>query len=177
MTNLRNQEGKRNEKELVVKRTEDRAVCHSTRRGAWSCGDEPVEFVDAASVRLASDQRLVEGGPLAAEQDTLRRISWWTGQAHVLALPHEGALGAHDPGGAREVPRRYARSLRFIWTARCGPEVLSRTLSLSRASATFCIAFRFLFAYNKWLLAGKTRSPGPVSGESNHAYCDCQRLG
>src|ERR1700674_4178473 len=143
MTNLRNQEGKRNEKELVVKRTEDRAVCHSARRGAWFCGYEPVEFIDAASVRLASDHFLAGGGSLASEQDTLRRISWWTGQAHVLASPHEGALGAHDPGGAREVPRRYARGLRFIWTARCATEGLIRGKPRAESRCYFlhCVSF------------------------------------
>src|SRR6202158_1172535 len=107
MTNLRNQEGKRNEKELDIKGTEDRAVRHSARRSAWFCGHEPVEFFDASSVRLASDQLLAGGGHFASQQDPLRRISWWTRQAHALASPHEGALGAHDPGGAREVPRRH----------------------------------------------------------------------
>src|ERR1700692_2107029 len=159
MTNLRELEDKRNDRETDFKGTEGRAVRHSAHRSAWFCRHEPVEFFDATSVRLASDQLLAGCGPLASEQDPLRRISWWPGQAHVLASPHEGALGAHDPRGAREVSRRHARPLRLIWTARRAAEGLSRGESpLSRASPAFCIAFRVLFAYSKWLLAGKSRS-------------------
>src|SRR4029077_2064696 len=99
-TNLRIQEGKRgkrNEKKLDVKRSEVRVVRPAVYCGAWLCCYEPVEFADAACVRLASDHLLAGGGPLASEQDPLRRISWGTGQAHVLASPHERTLGAHDP--------------------------------------------------------------------------------
>src|SRR5260370_16999449 len=122
MTNLRKLEDKRNDRETDFKGTEGRAVRHSAHRGAWFCRHEPVEFFDAASVRLASDQLLAGGGPLASEQDPLRRISWWPVQAHVLASPHEGALGAHDPGGAREVSRSPARALRSIWTVPSAPD-------------------------------------------------------
>src|ERR1700682_5974858 len=137
MTNLRKLEDKRNDRETDFKGTEGRAVRHSAHRSAWFCRHEPVEFFDASSVRLASDQLLAGGRHFASEQDPLRRISWWTGQAHVLASPHEGALGAHDPGGAREVPRRHARPLRFIWTARCGPEALRR-VGIPPAESSAC---------------------------------------
>src|SRR5260370_13886196 len=164
MTNLRKLEDKRNDRETDFKGTEGRSVLDSAHRGAWFCRHEPVEFFDAASVRLASDQLLAGGGPLASEQDPLRRISWWPGQAHVLASPHEGALGAHDPGGARELSRRHARSFPAIWAVRCATEGLSRggIPALSCAAATFCIAFRLLFAYYRWLFAGKSRSHASV---------------
>src|ERR1700676_2289005 len=183
MTNLRKLEDKRNDRETDFKGTEGRAVRHSAHRSAWFCRHEPVEFFDAASVRLASDQLLAGGGPLASEQDPVRRISWWPGQAHVLASPHEGALGAHDPGGAREVSRRHARSLRSIWTVRCATEGLCREgiPGRSRAPSTFWMSlFCMHFVYCSPIIDGDSRgSPaatGQSSGESNHAYCDCQRI-
>src|ERR1700738_2271824 len=94
MTNLRKLEDKKNDRETDFKGTEGRAVRHSAHRSAWFCRHEPVEFFDAASVRLASDQLLAGGRPLASEQDPLRRISWWPGQAHVLACASAGGRWA-----------------------------------------------------------------------------------
>src|SRR5271166_277425 len=98
-------EDKRNESEMDFEGTDVRGAGRGVLRAVWICGDEPVELVNAGSVRLALDHLLAGSGHFDTKQDPLRRLSWRTTRpAHVLAPPHEGTLGTYDPRGAREIP-------------------------------------------------------------------------
>src|SRR5882762_4694900 len=133
-------EDKDYEKKLGCKRTKVRPVCRAVRHRVQLRSHAPLELVDAGGLWLAPHQLLAGTGSFAPQQDPFRRIPRRTGPPH-LAAPHDGTLGGDDPGRARKVPPRHARSLWFVWTARCGAESLIG--EPPKSPVDFC----FLFAY------------------------------
>jgi anti-anti-sigma regulatory factor len=125
---------------LGSERAEVRGDCCADHHCVELCRYALVELADSDPLRLACDQLLASARAFDPQQDPLRPISWAAGPVHVLAAPHDGAVGTDDPRGRRKVPSVHAESLRFIWIARLGAETLSTGMLL--------IAIRFLFAYN-----------------------------
>jgi hypothetical protein len=113
----------------------------------------------------------------------LRLINFWQAVgllllSKILFGGFRGGPGRH--GGAREVSRRHARSLRSIWTVGCATEGLSRG-GIPGAESRGCHFFVLHFVFCSPIIHGYSRgnpaARGQFSGESNHACCDCQRVG
>src|ERR1700740_3217886 len=86
-------------------------VWHRGGAGAELRGHAVVELAHAAPVRAAPDQLLAGAGPAGAQPLSLWGVPRTLGR-HALARAHDGAMGANDARGAREIPRRHARPLR-----------------------------------------------------------------
>ncbi len=83
-----------------------------------------MELAHAAGVRAAPDHLLAGAGPAGAQQIALG-VPRPLGRRHALAAAHDGAMGANDAGGTREIPRRHARPPRPLRAALARSEDLS----------------------------------------------------
>src|ERR1700676_2371223 len=100
-----------NETTSICTRGEISSVCDCGGAGAELCGHAFVELADAAAFRAASDQFRASARPAGAQQAALGRIPRPLGR-RTLARPHDGAMGANDARGTRQIPRRNATPLR-----------------------------------------------------------------
>src|SRR2546430_10342554 len=81
----------------------------------WASSDAAVESVASPTLRMAHDHILASAWGPGPVPHPLRRT--WMASSRPLQFPpsHGRAVGSHDPGGTRTIPRRHAGTLR-IWS-------------------------------------------------------------
>src|SRR5271166_6262241 len=89
-------------------------------------GDASLELAAAVVVRMAANYLLAGGGIAGAVPDSVRRRRWARVSSIELPAADGGALGADDAGGAGEVARENAGTLRRVWRGKHRNEVARR---------------------------------------------------
>src|SRR6266568_2448898 len=98
------------ERKRNLKENRDEKICESAQvrsdrvvgsDGIQFCRHASVELADSGAVWMARDQILAGVGGSGAQQNPVWGISRASGTPHVLAPPHDGALGADDARRAR----------------------------------------------------------------------------
>src|SRR5450432_1077860 len=85
-------------------------------RDWWRSGDAFVELESASGVRVAANYLLAGYRTVRSLQDSVRRprYAWARLSSLQFSAANGRALGTDDARGTREVPRRYALTLRRL---------------------------------------------------------------
>src|SRR5262245_48990450 len=110
-TSSRIHEDRIHEKPMGATRTQGCGDCHASCSNRQCGRDEPMELADTGRLWWTDDHLWASVGSAGLEPDSVRRMAWAVRSSPALASAAEGAVGAHEPGGARAVPPRPARAL------------------------------------------------------------------